>query len=171
MEDETDPAFEAFATYRDLGPDRSLKAVAQELGKSASLISRWSVRHSWGSRVRAWDVRLDLRRTDEILDTAATLSRQHAAELRTHVELLMLPVLELSRRLARDPTDLQDINSTELMKLAVRATRPFAELVKLERQVLGVEASCETCRSHEQGRRAAEQLSESELDAQLLGLD
>ena len=48
---ETAKAFEAFSLYLELGPARSLAAVARKLGKSEGLIERWSRRHHWGERI------------------------------------------------------------------------------------------------------------------------
>lgn len=56
---ESAQAFQAFAKYRDLGVDRSLAKVAKELGKSTTIIERWSARDSWVLRVEAWDVEQD----------------------------------------------------------------------------------------------------------------
>lgn len=56
---ETVPAFEAFAKYRDLGVKRSTEKVARELGKSTTLMHRWSAQHSWVERCRAWDMEQD----------------------------------------------------------------------------------------------------------------
>jgi hypothetical protein len=53
--EEGGPAFKAFAAYRDLGFDRSLKKVAGKLKKSAGLIDQWSLRYRWKDRVQAWD--------------------------------------------------------------------------------------------------------------------
>ena len=55
---ESAKAFEAFTTYANLGPQRSLAAVGEALGKSEGLIERWSRRYDWGHRVRAHDARL-----------------------------------------------------------------------------------------------------------------
>src|SRR5438445_12291331 len=53
---ESSKAFAAFCRYRDLGPaDRSTAKVAQKLGRSKTLIDRWSSRWSWVKRVEAWD--------------------------------------------------------------------------------------------------------------------
>ena len=46
-------AFEAFSVYLNLGPDRSLAAVGQKLGKSVGLIERWSRKFDWPARVQA----------------------------------------------------------------------------------------------------------------------
>jgi hypothetical protein len=59
LTDESTKAFEAFVIYRDMGPDRSLARVAQELGKSKTLIERWSTRDAWVRRVQLWDEEQD----------------------------------------------------------------------------------------------------------------
>lgn len=69
LPDESEPAFEAFKHYRDAGPQRSLQSTARALGKSKSLLERWSSpsRHRWQERVAAWDLEQeDLRRDARI---------------------------------------------------------------------------------------------------------
>jgi len=48
-------AFEAFLVYLQMGPERSIRAVAQKCTKSVSLIRRWSSDNNWVERCRAWD--------------------------------------------------------------------------------------------------------------------
>ena len=48
-------AFEAFAIYRDMGVERSLRKVAQRLNKSVTQIAEWSSNKNWVERVAAWD--------------------------------------------------------------------------------------------------------------------
>ncbi|MYZ35856.1 MULTISPECIES: hypothetical protein [unclassified Streptomyces] len=56
---ETDPAYQAFAAYRDLGSaDRTLGEAARGVGKSLGLIKRWSFTHNWVERARAFDQHL-----------------------------------------------------------------------------------------------------------------
>ena len=50
---ESDKAFAAFSLYLSLGPERSLAAVGQKLGKSVVLLQRWSRRFAWKERVAA----------------------------------------------------------------------------------------------------------------------
>ena len=50
---ESAKAFSAFKIYLELGPQRSLAAVGQKLGKSLVLIERWSSRWHWAERVAA----------------------------------------------------------------------------------------------------------------------
>lgn len=51
---ESMPAYQAFAEYRDMGEDRSLRAVAQRLDKSLTVIGRWSSRWNWPDRVKEY---------------------------------------------------------------------------------------------------------------------
>ena len=78
--DESARAFEAFAVYRDMGPERGIRAVAQKCGKNASLIARWSSDWGWVERVRAWDNNL----TESVLKKA----RKDIEEMqRRHVDM------------------------------------------------------------------------------------
>ena len=60
MQEETEPAFEAFRCYlgmpySDMPTGRSLSKLAQRLGKSKTLLDRWSAVHRWQERCRAYD--------------------------------------------------------------------------------------------------------------------
>ena len=50
---ESAKAFAAFSEYLTLGPERSLAAVGQKVGKSVGLIERWSAKYDWLARVQA----------------------------------------------------------------------------------------------------------------------
>lgn len=52
---ESKQAYEAFKKYLELGDERSNARVGQELGKSKTLIDRWSSVNSWVKRVNAFD--------------------------------------------------------------------------------------------------------------------
>jgi hypothetical protein len=56
---ESSKAFAAFIAYRDMGSSRSLRQVAQSLGKAANSIAELSKRHNWQERVMAWDAHVD----------------------------------------------------------------------------------------------------------------
>lgn len=58
QEGESAKAFEAFTIYAGLGADRSLRAVAQQLGKSKTLMDRWSSTYSWVVRAAEYDADL-----------------------------------------------------------------------------------------------------------------
>jgi hypothetical protein len=50
---ESAKAFAAFSEYVHMGPERSLAAVGQKLGKSKALLERWSAKYDWPGRVQA----------------------------------------------------------------------------------------------------------------------
>ncbi len=50
---ESDKAFAAFSLYLSMGPERSLAMVGARLGKSETLIERWSRKYTWKDRVAA----------------------------------------------------------------------------------------------------------------------
>ena len=55
---ESAKAFAAFSIYLSLGPERSLRAVGEMLGKSEGLIERWSSKFDWSARVQAQEAHL-----------------------------------------------------------------------------------------------------------------
>jgi len=57
---ESSKAFAAFKTYLEIGPDRSLVGVADKLGKSRTLLERWSKKFDWTARVQAHAAHLAL---------------------------------------------------------------------------------------------------------------
>ena len=50
---ESDKAFAAFRCYLELGPQRSIREVGQQLAKSEGLIQRWAAKFDWRGRVAA----------------------------------------------------------------------------------------------------------------------
>lgn len=52
---ESEKAYEAFRSYRDMGASRSLEAVAQKLHKSKTILGRWSSKFHWVKRCEAYD--------------------------------------------------------------------------------------------------------------------
>jgi hypothetical protein len=51
---ESAKAFAAFSLYLSLGPQRSLAAVGKKLGKSGTVIERWSTKFDWAARVQVY---------------------------------------------------------------------------------------------------------------------
>lgn len=66
LDGETDPAFRAFTTYRDMGLERSHAKVARELGKSKTLISGWSTKWQWLLRTQSFDDAIDREWVNEV---------------------------------------------------------------------------------------------------------
>ena len=74
---ESAKAFEAFAIYRDMGVERSVRKVAQQLNKSLTLIGRWSSNHNWPERARAYDRDLDKRAHDQAVREVRNMTNRH----------------------------------------------------------------------------------------------
>lgn len=98
QERETDKAYAAFKTYLDLGPDRSLRQVANRLGKNHKVIIRWAHDFNWRERVRAHSARqtqLERETADSLLrakltDWAQRQIEQREAEWHWRTELLQV---------------------------------------------------------------------------------
>jgi transposase len=56
---ESAKAYEAARIYFEMRAARSLAGVAKNLGKSVSLVERWSTRWAWVDRATAFDAHLD----------------------------------------------------------------------------------------------------------------
>lgn len=74
-------AFQAFVTYRDIDVERTLEKVRTKLGKSRTLIERWSRVWRWVLRVEAYDrlldrekVKLKLKEQQEMLERHASIA-------------------------------------------------------------------------------------------------
>ena len=72
---ETPRAFGAFAAYLQLGPARSLQALADKLGESPGTVRNWSSKYDWANRVHAYHSGILQEQTR--LETARHL-QQHA---------------------------------------------------------------------------------------------
>jgi hypothetical protein len=76
---ESDPAWQAFELYRNQQPgERSYRRVAQELGKSGSLTSRWASTWHWVDRTIEWDREQDRQARVEILNMRKAAIRRQA---------------------------------------------------------------------------------------------
>lgn len=95
---ESAKAFAAFKSYLEHGPERSLALVADKVGKSKTMIERWSRKFDWPARVQAHAAHLaDIeRKTAEALavqagtDWAARQEQHREDEWQTRSELIAL---------------------------------------------------------------------------------
>ncbi|KAA9379662.1 hypothetical protein F5972_08395 [Microbispora cellulosiformans] len=116
--DESAPAFEAFAAYRDMpATERSYRDVARQLGKSATLIARWGSTHKWPERVAAYDRHLE---EQWLLEQAK--ARRKAAE--RQIRTAQLAQSKAAQRLLElDPAKLTVAELVRLWELGVRVER------------------------------------------------
>lgn len=91
LPDETTPAFEAFREYRDMGEKRTLAKVGEKLGKSETLMSKWSAQHDWVKRVAAWDEEVERETSKNLLKEIARMrARQRKQALKMQLKGLDL---------------------------------------------------------------------------------
>lgn len=84
-------AYEAFAIYRDMGKERTIPKVAEQLSKSVSLMNRWSQANHWVERVTAWDLEADRQATQKLLkDIANARARQRKQAIKMQLKGLQL---------------------------------------------------------------------------------
>lgn len=74
---ESEKAYEAFVTYRDLGEKRTFTAVAKKLQKSCTLIRRWKVAWEWQERVRAYDNELEKEARSKAVKSRKDMTERH----------------------------------------------------------------------------------------------
>lgn len=74
---ESEKAYEAFALYRDMGSERSLRAVTEQLNKSLTLIARWSSKWNWPERVRQYDNSLEQEAYKKAVKGVAEMQTRH----------------------------------------------------------------------------------------------
>lgn len=116
-EKETTVAFEAFVCYRDMGANRSLAKVAEKLGKSETLMQRWSGQHEWVNRAADFDGHLD----EEVVDAQEKARREMAER---HAKLAQAALTRVAQRLGDlDPEDLKPGDIARILEVATKLER------------------------------------------------
>jgi hypothetical protein len=114
---ESAKAFEAFCAYRDMGPGRSVAKVGLGLGKSTTLMARWSGQWAWVARVATWDadtaVKVAMAQQEEIVEMRSRHARISAAILGKVVSGLA----------KLDPGELKPGELTRMFDVAMKAER------------------------------------------------
>ena len=75
---ESTRAYEAFALYRDMGADRSLRKVVQSLNKNLTTIAEWSTKYEWVKRVAEWDAEQDRIARNAQIEEIKKMRKRHA---------------------------------------------------------------------------------------------
>lgn len=142
-EAESQQAWEAFATYRDMGAERSTAKVGQALSKSKALMDRWSSTHGWVERVVAWDAEQDRVKRDAQLDEVEAMGRRHAQQGQALLQALMAPAISLLKRLSSDEhaaawkAQLDKMEPIEALALISKAASHWPNVMKAERLARG----------------------------------
>lgn len=168
---ESAPAYDAFRNYLYMGTGRSTAKVARALGKSKTLMDRWSGTYGWVARVAAFE-QYQAREVDQaFMAENRDRARRHAELAALQLEAASLPARELMRKLQADENYLQKLPPAELVRLAATMGRTYKQLVVTER--LARDMTTENLGGHDGGPLNAAQLaagmSDEEIAEKLLG--
>lgn len=144
LEGETEQAFEAFATYRDMdATERSLSKTARALSKSKPLMSGWSRKHSWVRRARAWDDHRDAEMREAEIAERRKMGKRHAQQARSFGRLLMEPALALGKKLQDGEytkefrAKIAKMDPADILALMRASATAFPSLMRAERLAMG----------------------------------
>lgn len=76
---ESGHAYSAFTAYRDMPPDeRSIRKLAEDLGRGDTKLFEWSRKFGWPARAKAWDQHVDRARQRATLRVVSAAAEKHA---------------------------------------------------------------------------------------------
>lgn len=104
---ESPQAYEAFATYRDMGAERSTAKVSRELGKTKALMDRWSSRWKWVERARAWDNELARKAKEAATKKVKDMTGRHI-NIAMQLQKKALEALEVLNVAEMSPKDIKE---------------------------------------------------------------
>lgn len=138
---ESDVAYDAFETYLDMGSDRSVIKVGQKLKKNRTIIGRWSSKHNWQERVRAYDQHMGFIKQGAVEDVLIEVSKRHATQAQDILQVLMQPNRELINRLkAKGKLEgLDKLTDVELIVLIRSITPAIKQMIEAERLARGMD--------------------------------
>ena len=114
LEGESSKNYEAFSIYRDMGIQRGIRKVAQELGKSETLMARWSKQYNWVERAAAWDAEQDRIVRQQQLEDIKKMRKQHA-------DIAYSMLIKAARALKRLPDD--EIKASDISRMVETASK------------------------------------------------
>jgi hypothetical protein len=160
-------AYAAFIAYRDMGPQRSVRDVAQKLDKSVTVIGRWSTQHNWVERARSYDAAMDARARQateqEVIERRRCMLDKHAKQADELGQAAQMILDEFKDRVGVRG-GMKSIDGRTLVKLVLGLPKMAETAQKLERLAQG-EAT--ERHDHRITRERAEQMTDDELDALL----
>lgn len=140
-----DKPWQAFCLYRDMGESRTLKKVANQLGKSLPLMERWSREFHWIERVRAFDNDQEIRRRNRELERRDAEYEQKLQQYREVLEKSSMKafaginkgLIKLSAKL--DNLDPEEIPTRQLFASIKALTDSITKAGEAWATALGVE--------------------------------
>ena len=141
---ETDAAWAGFTIYRDMGAERSLAKVADHIGKSSRWVATWSTTYDWHVRAARYDSWLDRKALDARVKAIERMEDTHAQIAGGYIAAMVMPLRALTKdRAITDetgavvhvprPSELEKMETAQLIAVAESAARTFASLTSIER--------------------------------------
>lgn len=131
QKDESSKAYAAFCVYRDLGPDRSLEKVRQNLDKprSRKWLGEWCAKYNWVERTKAYDDYLEKKKREEKEKAILDMAERHA-------RLAMAFQQRVAERLREiDPSELSPSDMAKWLDIATKLERiSRGEPTEIEKQ-------------------------------------
>ncbi len=113
-ENESGVAFEAFTAYITIEPaQRSLAMVGRKLGKSTTMMERWSSQHEWMDRTRAYDADVQRR---ALMDEQRNAVRRQRNMLVRHRRLGRLAIEIATKMLVERAAEIGPAQLYQLMR-------------------------------------------------------
>jgi len=119
QKNESSKAYAAFCVYRDLGPERSLEKVRQNLDKprTRKWLGEWSVKYNWVERAQAYDDYIERKKREEKENAILEMAERHA-------KLAMAFQQRVAQRLQQiDPAELSPSDMAKWLDIATKLER------------------------------------------------
>lgn len=113
---ESSRAFQAFQTYLELGPTRSLTEAARMLHKNRTTLGQWSTRWRWQGRLAAWDNELARRAFAEEAEERAERRRFYARGSRQLASRAMLRLVG-NEEAGFKPLDVNSLTAADVVRM------------------------------------------------------
>lgn len=108
---ERDHQWQAFLFFRDLGPGRTIKRVAEAHNRSYDTYRKWAAQHEWKIRCHAWDSEIQRSADKAIVSEVGKLARAQMKAwggARTLAIRTIARSLENSKETTNPPTTIRD---------------------------------------------------------------
>lgn len=138
---ESDLMWDRFRWYRDLGPTRTRRQLAEHYGLSRPAVDNMMLKGNWVDRLLAFDRHEDwVYRTQREIELREMAAR-HGGQIVEALEALHIPFAAISARLAEDPETVNDLSKRDfqtLLKMAAQSSRVIPSLMQAERLARGL---------------------------------
>ncbi len=109
--------------------------VSQQLGKSKSLLARWSTQFRWVDRANAWDSHQDHLKRKRLIAERDKIYERQMQNNRVASQALMAPLIALAKRAQSNADAFAGLSTTELAKTASFAARALPRIHEDERSL------------------------------------